>query len=41
MKRKEAVDDIDIKEWFEKLRVCLEEYDISRGEIGNFDKTGF
>jgi hypothetical protein len=40
-KRKEVVDDNDIKEWFEKLRVCLEEYDISRGEIWNFDEIGF
>ena len=39
--RKEAADATTIKEWFEKLRLCLRTYGIGVRDIWNMDETGF
>jgi hypothetical protein len=39
--RKQGLKDFDIKEWFELLKQCKEEFDIDDGDIWNFDETGF
>ena len=39
--RKSAGSAEDIKEWFELLAACVEEYDIDNGDIWDFDETCF
>jgi DDE superfamily endonuclease len=39
--RKAALDAFDIKNWFELLRECMEEYGLDEGDLWNFDETGF
>lgn len=39
--RKAAVNPDEIAEWFEKLRVVMEEYGITPRDIQNMDETGF
>jgi hypothetical protein len=36
-----AQDKGDVQDWFKKYRDVLQKYKFSRGDIWNFDKTGF